>query len=713
MLDVRSVTLLIASWLALPLAAQDEVRSQIVQLLREKDDAKPELVTTIAAAGTREAAEGLLQAFDRCITLLMRREIVRALQRFTTVEAAAEPVLAKLAKLAGDTAIEAELRAAAIAGLANSPTLGKSLLQRLVDAEIPDPLREAALRAHLPLATTEDAAWYRRVWNLKEEQRKTAAGVVQAPELNTIRQLAAQGAMPFLAEGELIEAMRRESDPKIRRALLLQMQRQQLPRAIEMAEWLLDRVDVPGADRMIAARILLDRDPAKAAGKFIELAKKREVTSEDLRVAMAEGLASTTDAEVQKRLAKLLGKGKPHEKVFALLANARAADPKVHVQLRKALGDSDGEVRRAAAGVAASRGDRDSVPVLRTWLAGKDEGDLRAAFDALLVLEANDESFRKQLAGYVAHADVAVRNAAIAAIGAGRDGRQFDAIAGALAHADWSTRFVAIATMQQLRDKRAVPLLIARMSEETERLRDRLVEALWQLTAQPFEQEAQRWQQWWEAAGPKFAVATEQEVDKAAAERDRRRLTARTAVQAPPKFFGLEIDTQRVMFIVDVSGSMLEAMQGRTFDGRPAARIDVARAELKGAIERLQPGTLFNVLAFSSGVERWLRSGIGISSAPDRTAAIEWVDRLGANGGTNLYDALALAFDDPDVDTIFVMSDGEPTAGELIDGHRIREDIALRNKHRRVAIHTIAVGGNLEVLEWLAKDAGGTYLQIR
>ena len=39
--------------------------------------------------------------------------------------------------------------------------------------------------------------------------------------------------------------------------------------------------------------------------------------------------------------------------------------------------------------------------------------------------------------------------------------------------------------------------------------------------------------------------------------------------------------------------------------------------------------------------------------------------------------------------------------------------MALWNKHRKIKISTIAIGGNLEILEWLAKDAGGTYVQMR
>ncbi|HEU4420074.1 MAG TPA: hypothetical protein VFT55_14160, partial [Planctomycetota bacterium] len=79
----------------------------------------------------------------------------------------------------------------------------------------------------------------------------------------------------------------------------------------------------------------------------------------------------------------------------------------------------------------------------------------------------------------------------------------------------------------------------------------------------------------------------------------------------------------------------------------------------------------------------------------------------------NLYDSVKMAFEDKDVDTIFIMSDGEPTNGEVIDPHNIREYVEFCNKHRKVKINCISIGGNLEILEWLAADAGGKYVQMR
>ena len=86
--------------------------------------------------------------------------------------------------------------------------------------------------------------------------------------------------------------------------------------------------------------------------------------------------------------------------------------------------------------------------------------------------------------------------------------------------------------------------------------------------------------------------------------------------------------------------------------------------------------------------------------------------QLGAAGGTNLYGSLEFAFEDPDVDTIFLLSDGEPSVGDVIDPQLIREVVAERNETRGVVINTIAIGADLEVLEWLAEDSGGTHVAL-
>ncbi|MFK7742725.1 MAG: HEAT repeat domain-containing protein [Planctomycetota bacterium] len=712
---LRHILILILCSLAAPLApslmAQSDVGDLVSKLHREKDDCDLAVVEKIGRARSREAAVGLADAYERCATLLFRREITKTLGWFANLPESQQPALDKLAAIAGATEDEV-MRGFALRGVGESATIGKQLLYQIIASKASDDLRLAAMEHHVRMADATDAEYYRSLWNLERKQQKDESGAIRPLELNAIRLLAFEGLLPQLTEKELVETLKREYDPKIRRRALDWMDRRDMGKAADMATWLLDRVDFPGADRAAAARIVAEAKGPKCVSSFLKLAKKRDVTQADLRLEMARLLSEMSDAKVQKKLAKLIGKGKPHEKVFALQATVKLEGDKLLAKIRKQLGDKSAEVRSAAAQALGVRRDRESVEPLRELLADPVEpSDRRAALEALNEIKGGMSSWLKEIAGYAADENPDVRNAAVAVLAKARDKRQLPAILAALKHPDWSTRYLAVDGLVALRQAKAVADLIERMQVEVGRMKKHVAEALWQLTAQPFEEDGEKWARWWQTAKSDFKVATEKELDKADKERVKRRLTQRTTAKA--KFFGIKVESHRVIFVLDVSGSMLEAMYGRTFDGRPAARIDIAKQELTQAIENLDGGALFNIYAFSTGVARWHEQGIGTSDAKSRTDALTWVERLGASGGTNLYDSMEQAFDDPDVDTIFVMSDGEPTTGAVIDPFRIREAVAKWNRFRKVKIHTIAVGGNLEVLEWLANDSGGRYRQMR
>src|SRR6185295_12174772 len=93
--------------------------------------------------------------------------------------------------------------------------------------------------------------------------------------------------------------------------------------------------------------------------------------------------------------------------------------------------------------------------------------------------------------------------------------------------------------------------------------------------------------------------------------------------------------------------------------------------------------SLFNIIAFSGGVDHWAE-GVSDSKKSSRDEAKLWIDRLGAGDGTNLYGAIQEAFADPDVDTIFILSDSEPAGGAVDDPGTIREHVRLWNENRHV-----------------------------
>jgi hypothetical protein len=65
------------------------------------------------------------------------------------------------------------------------------------------------------------------------------------------------------------------------------------------------------------------------------------------------------------------------------------------------------------------------------------------------------------------------------------------------------------------------------------------------------------------------------------------------------------------------------------------------------------------------------------------------------------------------VDTVFVLSDGEPSGGAITDPAGIRAAVAEWNSGRGVVIHTVSIGGGLPILEWLAQDSGGSFTRVR
>lgn len=234
-------------------------------------------------------------------------------------------------------------------------------------------------------------------------------------------------------------------------------------------------------------------------------------------------------------------------------------------------------------------------------------------------------------------------------------------------------------------------------------------ESLWVLTGQPFRTAQRSWKGWWDQNGENFAVISDTELEKRAQEEEDRRLKQISNVA----FFGIRIVSHRVIFIIDVSGSMAFDARAEYVEQQPEPRIEIAKRELKKCIESLDEEALFNVVIFSSDVDSWLDKGMSASSEEGRDAALEYVERLGAFGATNLYDSVQAAFEDADVDTIFILSDGEPTAGAQTDPFIIREHVRKWNEHRDIRINCIAVGGSLQILEWLAEDSGGSYVKFQ
>jgi HEAT repeat protein len=158
-------------------------------------------------------------------------------------------------------------------------------------------------------------------------------------------------------------------------------------------------------------------------------------------------------------------------------------------------------------------------------------------------------------------------------------------------------------------------------------------------------------------------------------------------------FYELKDVTSNVVFVIDTSGSMVETrmlMESHSRDKVLDTKLQAASAELYKTVLELEPGTRFNVVWFGSEAQLW-QSGPVRATWRVKAKVKEWLDILQPAGATASQAALNLALDQPDVETIYFLTDGMPTAGET-DIQKLSTGVTERNRtHREAArIHTIA-----------------------
>ncbi len=204
------------------------------------------------------------------------------------------------------------------------------------------------------------------------------------------------------------------------------------------------------------------------------------------------------------------------------------------------------------------------------------------------------------------------------------------------------------------------------------------------------------------------------------------------------ELFGREVACTRVVFILDVSGSMTAVdnpdlpipEEGGGTRGKdpkaepkqgpdPRSRMERAKRELKKVLKGLPKGTRANIVAFSTSVKIW-KGGfppvLHLLDDATRDEACKWVDTLSADGTTATDDALSRAFEVEGARCFYLLSDGEPTKdGQTrIPTETILKLIEEKNGTRKVRIHTLGfVGADVDFMKAVAAATGGEYSDIK
>ncbi|MDT7540514.1 MAG: Ca-activated chloride channel [Acidobacteriota bacterium] len=161
-----------------------------------------------------------------------------------------------------------------------------------------------------------------------------------------------------------------------------------------------------------------------------------------------------------------------------------------------------------------------------------------------------------------------------------------------------------------------------------------------------------------------------------------------------------EYASKDIVFVLDTSGSMNEE-----------GKMEKARAALLFGIRSLRDGDRFNVISFA-GEEHLMEGGLIAADASGRARGVDFVQKLRANGGTNIDGAMLAAlrqFDRNDRPKMLVfLTDGLPTVGETNPQRIIENARAQRREGMRLFTFGVGYDVNTVLLDKLASENGGT-----
>jgi Mg-chelatase subunit ChlD len=139
-------------------------------------------------------------------------------------------------------------------------------------------------------------------------------------------------------------------------------------------------------------------------------------------------------------------------------------------------------------------------------------------------------------------------------------------------------------------------------------------------------------------------------------------------------------------------------------------RLEHAKKELTRVLNQLSKDAAVDIIFFDDRLEPLAKQLVPVKgNLPKMLALIQTVQ---PRGRTNIFDALDLALSIKDVDTVYLLSDGDPTDGRVIDPGDILREVRKINRLRQIVIHTIEIGSS-PFMKALAEQNGGQYVEVK
>jgi len=153
-----------------------------------------------------------------------------------------------------------------------------------------------------------------------------------------------------------------------------------------------------------------------------------------------------------------------------------------------------------------------------------------------------------------------------------------------------------------------------------------------------------------------------------------------------PKSFIFDVPTGNCVFVLDYSGSMDAKFTMST--GEKISRLQFVQREFEKTALNFDNKTKFDIIIFSNSPILW-RTSLAESTLQNIKEGIAVTKKYKAGGGTDIFTALTIAWDIPQVETIYLLTDGVPTSG-VTNIDTIINKVKTRYQTKPVKLNTIA-----------------------
>ncbi|MHC5067374.1 MAG: HEAT repeat domain-containing protein [Planctomycetota bacterium] len=295
--------------------------------------------------------------------------------------------------------------------------------------------------------------------------------------------------------------------------------------------------------------------------------------------------------------------------------------------------------------------------------------------------------------------DIRIKIAAVRALAHHRDAETLEVLHKLLKKDDWNSVVPVCATLAVIADVSSIDPLIDRLKKEAGRLRLDLVYALNAIVGeQTYNSTYDEWKEWRDGPG----AQCQSDPERSAAFRAQYRVID-TMVPAYTEMYGVKIWSDKVMFVVDSSGSMVAN-----------SRIDDLRTQMTEILTALGEVKSFtcNLIDYGGDVRLF---GKGMTSKVDKLLHYI-VHDMSLTYGTRHLDAFIAAFEQGGYDTVIFLTDGGGYAAADNAAHRLQQRIARITEYRPLMISTISFqAGEFPDynLQCLSSQNGGEHSSIK